>query len=242
MSGGRSSSGDAGATAEANALQQQAQARLSRITEQGFAVDISNVIGIVGQQLQEFDVGMGRQMGATSLQIARSGAMSRTRRNVAYDETMGINKFSFQDNLGAERDTLSDELDRLIGEHETLKANADYGLVQAAIDAADELNHADPGQFTETAPNRDDFMSVNRSRYQSALDAYNDCLEAEQEAERRRRREASDRGGFDDTDEGRRGGNTRTVDGDREERVSEEEAAEGSGGGTKDASGEIQGL
>ena len=188
MGGGRSgsSNGDAGAGMDANALQAQANARIARLSEQGFQVDISNVIGIVGQQLQEFDVGMGRQMGATSLQLARSGAMSRDRRSIAYDETMGINKFNFQGNLETERDTLDNELRRLQGVHTTMQGNADYGLVEDAIAAAEELNHANPGQFTTPAPTRDDFDKVDQDRYRSASAAYQDCLKKEKQKEKDR--------------------------------------------------------
>lgn len=215
MAGSRSGSGDAGAQGDIAAAQAASQARLARITSQGFQVDIDNVIGIVGQQLQEFDLGMGRQVGATALQLARAGALSRTRRDVAHDRTMGIDKFDFQENLEGQRDTLQSEIADLRQRHTDLQSKADYGNVTAAQEAAEELFRAEP-----TPVERDDFYKVDHDRYRAARQSYEDCKKREDSS---RREDASDRGGFDEGEEGDQAGNTQTTDGEREERVREQE-------------------
>lgn len=221
------SSASPGDPAKIQAQASEDQARLSFMQSGLFQASAQEYQNALGQRLREFDVGAQRAVGSTALQLARSGNMTRSHRDVVYDEAMGMKTFTAGEGYGEQAVKLEARIEELTEKYEELKGLASGGAVREAEKAVREMEAA--------MPQRGDFTSTDHDKYQDALSDWQGCIEEEREEESARAdRAASQYGATRDAQGNVIGfGDGNTWGADR---------AASEAGATRDASGNVIGL
>lgn len=165
------SSASPGDPARIQAQASEDQARLAFMQSGLFQASAQEYQNALGQRLREFDVSAQRAVGSTALQLARSGNMTRSHRDVVYDEAMGMKTFTAGEGYREQEVKLEARLEELTEDYERLKGLASGGAVREAEKAVREMEAA--------MPRREDFTSINRSRYERDLAEWEGCKEEE---------------------------------------------------------------
>ena len=215
------SSASPGDPAKIQAQASEDQARLSFMQSGLFQASAQEYQNALGQRLREFDVGAQRAVGSTALQLARSGNMTRSHRDVVYDEAMGMETFTAGEGYREQAVKLEARIEELTKKYEDLKGLASGGAVREAEKAVREMEAA--------MPQRGDFTSTDHDKYQEALSDWQGCIEREREESAREERQRRAEEDFQE-----RGGSW------WEDRAADRAASEA--GATRDASGNVIGL